>query len=76
MYYGFKSPCICFVKEDYWLIIDEEKAPNLWVPFSLCIYHIIAKTSHFQFQRLACVELVILFLYTILVIINTTFHNQ
>ena len=47
MYYGFKSLCIHFVKEDYWLIIDEEKAPINWVPFSLCIYHIIAKTSHF-----------------------------
>ena len=59
MYYGFKSPCICFVKEDYWLIIDEEKAPINWVPFSLCIYPIIAKTSHFASVCMRAVELTV-----------------
>ena len=47
------------MKEDYWLIIDKEKAPINWVPFSLCIYHIIAKTSHFASGCMRAVELTV-----------------
>lgn len=57
----------------YWLCFSRELKLIYVLHSQLTV---IAKTSHFQFQRLACVELVILFLYTILVIINTAFHNQ